>query len=77
MPWAVGELMPENLRFIWEHDKTFLLPQFPDNERLQEEVLEFLVTEHQLTPGHQGVIALDFLGNARAVHIEEVPNETP
>ena len=64
--------MPETLHFIWEEGQAFLLPEFPDNEILHEEVLEFLVTEHQLTPGHKGTIELDFLGNATSVHIEEV-----
>ena len=64
--------MPETLHFIWQEGQAFLLPEFPDNQRLHEEVLEFLVTEHQLTPGHQGAIRLDFFGEAHEVHITEI-----
>ena len=64
--------MPETLHFVWKEGQAFLLPEFPDNQRLHEEVLEFLVTEHQLTPGHQGAIRLDFFGEAHEVHITEI-----
>ena len=65
-------MMPETLHFIWEEGQAFLLPEFPDNQALHEQVLEFLVTEHQLTPGHEGAIRLDFFGTPHEVHLKEI-----
>ena len=69
--------MPETLHFTWEEGQPFLIPDFPDNERLHREVKEFLVTEHNLTPGHWGAIRLDFFGEAHEVHIQPIIPESP
>jgi len=68
--------MPETLHFIWEEGKAFLLPDFPDNERLHQEVKDFLTAEHSLVPGHWGAVRLDFFGTPHEVHIRPIDTES-